>query len=322
MSYDPVMLLEAYRRMRAIREFEERMRREVQMGTVPGFVHLYCGMEAIAVGACMHLRDTDYIGSTHRGHGHCIAKGVDIGAMLLEIYCKADGVCKGKGGSMHIADLSKGMLGANAIVGGAPPIAVGAALTHKTLGTDGVAVAFIGDGASNQGTVAESLNFAAVLKLPMLFMYENNGYAEFTGTGYHLGGADIAKRAAAFGMPAEKADGVDFFSVYDAFGRAVAHARSGKGPAAVEAFAYRWYGHFEGDMQKYRGAGEVDRLRETADPLVKFEQRVTADFDVGADELREIDEEIAEIIEDKVAVAKAAAKPSNDALYADVYGSY
>jgi pyruvate dehydrogenase E1 component alpha subunit len=321
MSYDPLMLLEAYWRMRAIREFEERMRREVQMGTVPGFVHLYCGMEAIAVGACMHLRDTDYIGSTHRGHGHCIAKGVDIGGMLLEIYCKADGVCKGKGGSMHIADLSKGMLGANAIVGGAPPIAVGAALSHKTRGTDGVAMAFIGDGASNQGTVAESLNFSAVLKLPMIFLYENNGYAEFTGTGYHLGGADIAQRAAAFGMPAEKADGVDFFSVYDAAGRAVAHARSGKGPTAVEAFAHRWYGHFEGDMQKYRGPGEVERLRETADPLVKFEQRATRDFDISADELREIDEEIAELIQDKVAAAKAAAKPSNDALYADVYGS-
>jgi pyruvate dehydrogenase E1 component alpha subunit len=214
------------------------------------------------------------------------------------------------------------MLGANAIVGGAPPIAVGAALTHKTLGTDGVAMAFIGDGASNQGTVAESLNFSAVLKLPMIFMYENNGYAEFTGTGYHLGGADIAKRAAAFGMPAEKADGVDFFSVYDAVGRAVAHARAGNGPAAVEAFAYRWYGHFEGDMQKYRGTGEVERLRETADPLVKFEARLVSDFDIGADELREIDEEIIELIEDKVAVAKAAPKPSNDALYTDVYGSY
>jgi pyruvate dehydrogenase E1 component alpha subunit len=316
------MLLEAYRRMRAIREFEERMRREVQMGTVPGFVHLYCGQEAIGVGACMNLRDTDYIGSTHRGHGHCIAKGVDIGGMLLEIYCKADGLCKGKGGSMHIADLKKGMLGANAIVGGAPPIAVGAALTQKTLGTDGVAMAFIGDGASNQGTVAESLNFAAVLKLPMIFMYENNGYAEFTGTKYHLGGADIAARAAAFGMPAEKCDGTDFFAVYDAVGRAVAHARAGKGPAAVEAFAYRWYGHYEGDMQKYRGAGEVERLRQTSDPLVKFEERVTKDFDIGADELREIDEEIAELIEEKVAVAKAAPKPANDALYADVYGSY
>ncbi|MCZ8132383.1 MAG: thiamine pyrophosphate-dependent dehydrogenase E1 component subunit alpha [Steroidobacteraceae bacterium] len=322
MSYDPVMLLEAYRRMRAIREFEERMRREVQMGTVPGFVHLYCGQEAVGVGACMNLRDTDYIGSTHRGHGHCISKGCDIGGMLLEIYCKQGGLCNGKGGSMHIADLRKGMLGANAIVGGAPPIAVGAALTHRTLGTDGVAMAFIGDGASNQGTVAEALNFSAVLKLPMIFLYENNGYAEFTGAGYHLGGADIAKRAASFGMPAEKVDGVDFFAVYDAVGRAVAHARAGKGPYAVEAFAYRWYGHFEGDMQKYRDPKEVDRLRAAQCPLARFESRATAEFDIDVSELREIDEEIQELIEEKVAAAKAAPKPPREALYTDVYGSY
>src|SRR5690348_12528170 len=207
MSYDPIMLLDAYRRMRAIREFEERMRLEVQAGSVPGFVHLYCGQEAVAVGTCMHLRDTDYIGSTHRGHGHCIAKGCDIGDMLLEIYCKQGGLCNGKGGSMHIADLRKGMLGANAIVGAAPPIAVGAALSQKTRGTDGVAVSFIGDGASNQGTVAESLNMASILKLPLIFLYENNGYAEFTGISYHLGGGQIARRAGGFGMPAEKVDG-------------------------------------------------------------------------------------------------------------------
>ncbi len=322
MTYDPVMLLDAYRRMRAIREFEERMRREVQMGTVPGFVHLYCGQEAIGVGACMNLRDTDYIGSTHRGHGHCIAKGCDIGDMLLEIYCKQGGLCNGKGGSMHIADLRKGMLGANAIVGGAPPIAVGAALTQKTLGTDGVAMAFIGDGASNQGTVAESLTMAAVLKLPMIFMYENNGYAEFTGASYHLGGADIAKRAAAFGMPAEKVDGTDFFAVYDAVGRAVARARKGEGPSAVEAFAYRWYGHFEGDMQKYRDSKEVDRLRASSDPMLKFSAALIASHGIEAEELQEIDEEIVELIEDKVNVAKAAPKPTIDALYSDVYGSY
>ena len=142
-------------------------------------------------------------------------------------------------------------------------------------------MAFIGDGASNQGTVAESLNFSAVLKLPMIFMYENNGYSEFTGAGYHLGGADIAARAAAFGMPAEKVDGVDFFAVYDAVGRAVERARRGEGPSAVEAFAMRWYGHFEGDMQKYRESKEVDRLRKSADPLVKFEERVTREFDIA-----------------------------------------
>jgi pyruvate dehydrogenase E1 component alpha subunit len=322
MSYDPIMLLDAYRRMRAIREFEERMRREVQAGTVPGFVHLYCGQEAVAVGTCMHLSDTDYIGSTHRGHGHCIAKGCDIGGMLLEIYCKQGGLCNGKGGSMHIADLRKGMLGANAIVGASPPIALGAALTQRTLGTSGVTVAFIGDGASNQGTVAESLNMASILKLPLIFLYENNGYAEFTGVSYHLGGGSIARRAGGFGMPAETVDGIDFFAVYDAAERAVARARRGEGPSAIECVAMRWYGHFEGDMQRYRDAKEVAALRATADPLVKFEERVVRDFDITSEELREIDAEMTELIEDKVAVAKAAPSPPSEALYTDVYGSY
>ena len=163
MILDKSTLLDAYRRLKTIREFELRMRTENEAGQLPGFLHLYCGQEAIAVGACMQLDKTDYIGSTHRGHGHCIAKGCDVGDMLLEIYCKQGGLCNGKGGSMHIADINKGMLGANAIVGAAPPIAVGAALTAKTLKTGGVAMAFIGDGASNQGTVFEALNLASVL---------------------------------------------------------------------------------------------------------------------------------------------------------------
>jgi pyruvate dehydrogenase E1 component alpha subunit len=316
------MLLDAYRRMRAIREFEERMRREVQAGTVPGFVHLYCGEEAIAVGACMHLKDTDYIGSTHRGHGHCIAKGCDLEGLLLEIYCKQGGLCNGKGGSMHMADLNKGMLGANAIVGGAPPIAIGAALTAQVLGNRGVALAFIGDGASNQGTVFESMNMASVHKLPMIFMYENNGYAEYSGVQWHLGGGDIARRAAGFGMPSVKVDGTDFFAVYDAMAAAVERARNGEGPSSIEAVAMRWYGHFEGDMQTYRKAGEVDELRASSDPLVKFEARATAEFGIEADELREIDEELRELIDEAVAVAKAAPKPPREALYTDVYASY
>jgi acetoin:2,6-dichlorophenolindophenol oxidoreductase subunit alpha len=321
-SYDPIMLLDAYRRMRAIREFEERMRREVQAGTVPGFVHLYCGEEAIAVGACMHLKDTDYIGSTHRGHGHCIAKGCDFEGLLLEIYCKQGGLCNGKGGSMHMADLNKGMLGANAIVGGAPPIAIGAALTAQVLGTRGVALAFIGDGASNQGTVFESMNMASVHKLPMIFMYENNGYAEFSGAAWHLGGGDIARRAGGFGMPSVKVDGTDFFAVYDAMGEAVERARNGEGPSSIEAVAKRWYGHYEGDMELYRKKGEVDELRATSDPLVKFEARATAEFGIDADELREIDEELRELIDEAVDVAKAAPKPPREALYTDVYASY
>ncbi len=322
MNYEPIMLLEAYRRMRAIREFEERMRREVQAGTVPGFVHLYCGQEAIAVGACMNLLDTDYIGSTHRGHGHCIAKGCDIEGLLLEIYCKQGGLCNGKGGSMHMADLNKGMLGANAIVGGAPPIAIGAALTAQVLGNGGVALAFIGDGASNQGTVFESMNMASVLKLPMIFMYENNGYAEFSGVNWHLGGGDITRRAEGFGMPSVKVDGTDFFAVYEAMHAAVERGRKGEGPSSIEAVAMRWYGHFEGDMQLYRKRGEVDELRASSDPLVKFEQRVTSEFDISADELAEIGLELQEIIDEAVDVAKAAPKPAPEALYTDVYGSY
>jgi pyruvate dehydrogenase E1 component alpha subunit len=322
MTLDRAGLLDAYRRMRSIREFDDRMRRENASGTVPGFIHLYIGQEAIAVGACMHLRDTDYIGSTHRGHGHCIAKGCDIGGMLLEIYCRQGGLCNGKGGSMHIADMRKGMLGANAIVGGAPPIAVGAALSAKTRGTDGVALAFIGDGASNQGTVFEAMNMAACLKLPMIFMFENNGYAEFTGVSYHTGGADITRRAAGFNRPAEKVDGTDFFAVYDAVGRAVAHARAGKGPAAVEAVALRYFGHFEGDMQLYRAKDEVAKHRAEHDPLDKIRAKLTKDHGIAAADLDRIDTEIVDLIDAKVAEAKAAPKPPKEALYSDVYVRY
>jgi len=319
---DKDFLLDAYRRLKTIREFEMRMRLENEAGQLPGFIHLYCGQEAIAVGACMPLADTDYIGSTHRGHGHCIAKGCDVGDMLLEIFCKQGGLCNGKGGSMHIADMNKGMLGANAIVGAAPPIAVGAALTAKTLKNRGVSMAFIGDGASNQGTVFESLNMAMVLKLPMIFMYENNGYAEFTGASYHLGGSDILERAKSFGMPGKKVDGTDFFAVYEAAREAVDRARDGGGPSAIEAVAVRYYGHFEGDPQLYRAKDEVKQLRASADPIDKFTARVTESGDITAEELKAIDAEILAMLDDKVAAAKAAPVPGPEALYEDVYISY
>lgn len=322
MNLDKNTLLEAYRLLKTIREFEMRMRLETEAGQVPGFIHLYCGQEAIAVGACMQLEDKDYIGSTHRGHGHCIAKGCDIGEMLLEIFCKQGGLCNGKGGSMHIADMKKGMLGANAIVGAAPPIAVGAALTAKTLKTGGVAMAFIGDGASNQGTVFEALGMASVLNLPMIFMYENNGYSEFTGVDYHLGDGDIIERAKGFGMPGEKVDGTDFFAVYEAVGRAVERARNGEGPSAIEAEAMRFYGHFEGDPQLYRAKGEVKALKENADPISKFIDQITDSGLVTTDEITAIDAEIMAVLEEKVAAAKAAPDPSSEALYTDVYINY
>jgi pyruvate dehydrogenase E1 component alpha subunit len=322
LNLDKNTLLDAYRRLKTIREFEMRLRLENQAGQVPGFIHLYCGQEAVAVGACMHLDDTDYIGSTHRGHGHCIAKGCDVGDMLLEIFCKQGGLCNGKGGSMHIADMKKGMLGANAIVGAGPPIAVGAALTAKTLKTGGVAMAFIGDGASNQGTVFEALNLASVLELPMIFMYEHNGYGEFTGASYHLGGNDIVGRAKAFGMPGEKVDGTDFFAVYQAVGKAVDRARNGGGPSAVEAKAIRFFGHFEGDPQLYRTKEEIKDLQENADPIKNFIKSVTDAGQLTMDELIAIDAEILAMLDEKIAAAKAAPIPPGEALYTDVYINY
>ena len=322
MILDKSTLLDAYRRLKTIREFEMRMRTENETGQLPGFLHLYCGQEAIAVGACMQLDEKDYIGSTHRGHGHCIAKGCDIGDMLLEIYCKQGGLCNGKGGSMHIADMNKGMLGANAIVGAAPPIAVGAALTAKTLKTGGVAMAFIGDGASNQGTVFEALNLASVLKLPMIFMYENNGYAEFTGAGYHVGGNDIVGRARAFGMPGENVDGTDFFAIFEAVGEAVQRARRGDGPSAIEASAMRYYGHFEGDPQLYRAKSEIKTLMKNADPICNFVSRVTDSGVLTADELAVVDTEILAMLDEKVEAARAAPIPSANELCTDVYANY
>ncbi|MCW2101755.1 UNVERIFIED_ORG: pyruvate dehydrogenase E1 component alpha subunit [Pseudomonas psychrophila] len=320
MSLSKSELLKAYRKMREIRVFEERLHQENTTGDIPGFIHLYCGEEAIAVGVCENLKDTDYIGSTHRGHGHCIAKGCDIHGMMAEIFGKDSGLCRGKGGSMHIADLSKGMLGANAIVGGAPPLAIGAALTAKTLGNGGVAVSFTGDGGSNQGLVFEAMNMAVVLQLPVIFMFENNGFGEATGHDYAVGGRNITQRAAGFGMPAVKVDGTDFFAVYEAVSEAVERARNGGGPTAIEAIAHRWYGHFEGDPMLYRADGEVERLRQESDPLKIFSQHVAGQ--ISPQELQAIDDEVTALVDDAVAKARAAEFPAVENLLTDVYVSY
>lgn len=319
MNYSTETLYEAYRSMKLIREFEERIREEYQQGKLPGFIHMYRNQEAIAVGACMHLGNDDYIASTHRGHGHCIAKGCDIEDMLLELACKQDGICKGKGGSMHIADMSKGMLGANAIVGGGPPIAAGAALTAKTLGNGMVSMAFIGDGASDQGTVAESLNLAFVLQLPMIFMYENNHYAEFTRNPKPDG--RIAERAGAYGMPAVTVDGSDFFAMYEAVAEAVQLGREGGGPSAIEAVSSRYYGHFEGDAQQYRDADELQHSRETSDPISRFlaDDRCA---ELDSARIAQIDADIQAMLDAGVERALAAADPTPEQLYTDVYLSY
>src|SRR5919199_535647 len=303
-------LLRMYERMRLIRAFEEQLHADFAAGKIPGFVHLYAGEEAVAVGVCANLREDDFITSTHRGHGHCIAKGVDIRSMMAEIYGKATGACKGKGGSMHIADGARGMRAARGVGGGGPPMICGVGLSAKLRGTDQVGVSFTGDGGSNQGTFLESLNLAAVWHLPCVFVVENNGYAEATSVKYHAGaGTDIVKRADGFGLPGVVVDGHDFFAVYEAAGEAIARARSGGGPSLLECRVNRYYGHFEGDQQTYRAPGEVEELRRTRDCLDLFARRVTSAGLVDAEELRRMDEEATRLIDDAVADAKAAPEP-------------
>jgi pyruvate dehydrogenase E1 component alpha subunit len=242
--------------------------------------------------------------------------------MMAEIYGKRTGICHGKGGSMHIADLDKGMMGANGIVGGGPPLVCGAALAAKVRGTDNVAVAFVGDGGSNQGTTLESLNLAQVWKLPAIFVAENNGYAEATSRDYAVGTDSIAGRAAAFGMPALTVDGHDFFAVYEAVGEAVARARRGEGPAFIECEVNRYFGHFEGDAQTYRGPDEAQKIRESRDCITGFVGTVVDGGQVDASELAAIDGEVADLIDGAVRTAKSDPKPTAEDLLTDVYVSY
>ena len=314
-------LLSAYRTMRTIREFEERVHAEFASGDIPGFVHLYAGEEASAAGVCGNLDDRDTIASTHRGHGHCIARGVDVAEMMAEIYGRKTGSCHGKGGSMHIADLSKGMLGANGIVGGGPPLICGTALAAKIKGTGGVSVAFFGDGGSNQGTTLESMNLASVWDLPAIFVAENNGYAETTSSTWSVASDNIADRAAGFGMPGIIVDGFDFFAAHEAASEAIARARDGGGPTLIEMKFTRYFGHFEGDQQTYR-ASEVEHARAELDCLKRFAGRVTETGELARADLDAIDTEVASLIGQAVDQAKAAPLPTEADLLTDVYVRY
>jgi acetoin:2,6-dichlorophenolindophenol oxidoreductase subunit alpha len=314
-------LLAAYRRMRTIREFEDAVHTEFSAGNIPGFVHLYAGEEASAVGVCMHLDDRDAIASTHRGHGHCIAKGCDIDGMMQEIFGRKGGLCGGKGGSMHIADLSKGMLGANGIVGAGVPLACGAALSAKLLKTGGVGVAFYGDGGSNQGAVLETYNLAKIWNLPMIFVAEDNGYAETTASSWSVSGSQIG-RGEGFGLPSRQVDGHDFFEVYEASGEMIERARAGGGPSLLHVKLNRFYGHFEGDAMTYRVAGEVERVREQFDPLKQFRQRVVEASLLRPEDLDEIDRTARDDIARTMVEAKAAPLPTEADLMTDVYLNY
>ncbi len=321
MEFSRDQLVEFYRRMRLIRAFEDKLAELVMAGRLPGFFHLYAGEEAVAVGVCAHLGDKDYITSTHRGHGHSIAKGVDVGAMMAELFGRATGVCKGKGGSMHIADFDRGMLGANGIVGAGIPLAVGAGLTAAIKKTGGVAVAFFGDGASNQGQFHEGLNLAAIWKLPVVFVVENNLYGEATPYEYVTPVRDIADRAAAYGMPGVVADGMDFFAVYETAGEAIERARAGGGPTLIEYKTYRYYGHYVGDPLTYRSEEEANEVRASRDPIDSFVRRVTDAGWVEREVFEAIDGQVAEAIAEAVGKAEQAPAPPVEAVTEDVYAN-
>lgn len=314
-------LLGMYEKMRLIRAFEDKLHELFAAGEIPGFVHLYAGEEAVAVGVTTALNPDDYVTSTHRGHGHCLAKDVDLGAMLAEIYGRATGVCKGKGGSMHIADVSRGMLGANGIVGGGIPIAVGAALAAKLLKSGQVSVCYFGDGACNQGTLHESMNLAAIWDLPCIFVCENNGYAEATSPTYAMKVKNVADRAAGYGIPGGVVDGQNVLEVYAVAQQAVQRARNGAGPTLIEAKTYRYYGHFEGDAMKYRTSAELDSYRKR-DPLTVFSQEIAPQAGISSGDLQAIDAKVDQRLQAAIQFAKSSPMPQPEECLTDVYLSY
>jgi pyruvate dehydrogenase E1 component alpha subunit len=308
--------------MRTIRKFEERLHEEFQRGDIPGYVHLYAGEEASAAGIMMHLNDKDKIASTHRGHGHCLARGMDPRAMMAEIYGKVTGSSRGKGGSMHMADHSIGIMGTNGIVGAGAPLICGAALAAKYRGDGSVGISFVGDGASNQGTFLESLNLAAVWSLPAIFVVENNGYAESTSRDYAVAVASYVDRAAGFGVQGVTVDGLDFFAVYEAAGEIISRARQGGGPALLECRMVRMFGHYEGDQQSYRAEGEIKDILNNKDCITIFVEHLLEAEVLRRDDLVSIDHEIAVQIEDAVSFAQSSALPPEADLTSDVYASY
>lgn len=319
MEFSQEQLKGFYRTMYTIRSFEERVNDLFLAGEIPGFVHLYIGEEAVATGVMANLRKTDYITSTHRGHGHTIAKGADLKRMMAEIFGKRTGYCRGKGGSMHIADFSIGMLGANGVVGGGFNLAVGAALAARLMGTDQVAVCFFGDGASNRGTFHEGLNMAAVWKLPVVFVCENNQYASTTPYRTSTSVENIADRAIGYGIPGVVVNGNDVFAVYEAAQAAVERARSGGGPTLLEAKTYRIKGHFVGDPELYRTRQEVQEHLENDDPLKNFRQQVLGANRLTERELAEIEAQVREEIEAAVDFARESPFPAPEELFEDLY---
>jgi len=311
-------LCQIYRTMKKIRLFEKKAGQLFAEGKIPGFIHVSIGQESVATGVCMQLRQDDYVLTSHRGHGHMIAKGADTRPMMAEIFGKAGGYCQGRGGSMHIADSHIGVLGANGIVGGGIPISNGAAFSAQYRGTDQVAVCFFGDGASNQGTFHESLNLAALWRLPVIFVCENNRWAEFTSQEDSACIEDISMRAQGYGMPGETVDGLDVFSVMAAAEEAIKRARAGEGPTLLEVKTYRWHGHYEGDPQKYRRAEELERAR-SHDPIEFFRSHVLKEKLLEEKDMEKIEEEVERELDEAVAYAEKSPVPEFDKEPEKVY---
>ena len=313
-------LVELYRGMVRIRRFEEQLAKLFKRGRLPGFVHLYIGQEGTAIGVCEALRKDDCITSTHRGHGHLLAKGADVNAMMAELFGKVDGLCRGKGGSMHAVDFRLGILGTNGIVGGGIPISVGSAWADQHLGRDTVTVAFFGDGASNQGVFHEALNLAAIWKLPVIFVCESNGYTEWTPT-EKLTSGRIHERGRAMQVPGEEVDGNDVLAVWAATRRAVERGRAGEGPTLIEAISMRWHGHNEGEEAfagHYRPEDEVAdwKLR---DPIEKLGTQLQEWGVADAAALAQVDEEETDGVKAAVKFAQASPEPDPEEALQDVF---
>ncbi|APH15791.1 pyruvate dehydrogenase (acetyl-transferring) E1 component subunit alpha [Clostridium botulinum] len=311
-------IVEMYKTMLKIRKFEQVAMNTFAEGKIPGFVHLYIGEEAVATGVCANLKDSDYITSTHRGHGHILAKGGDLKFMMAELFGKATGYCKGKGGSMHIADATKGILGANGIVGAGHNIAVGAGLSAQYRGTDQVCVCFFGDASTNQGTFHESLNMASVWKLPVVFVCENNLYGISMSQNRHQAIKDVADRGVAYNVPGIVVDGNDVFAVYEAAEEAIKRAREGKGPTLIECKTYRHRGHFEGDPCVYKPTEEQEEWL-AKDPIPRFEKYLVENEILTEEKLKEVQNKVESQIDEAVDFANNSPYPELESVLEDVY---
>lgn len=315
---EPALQLDLYRRMLTIRRFEERCNYLFMQGKIPSTLHLYIGQEAVAVGVCAHLTNADYAASTHRPHGHSLAKGVAPRAIMAELFAKRTGCCKAKGGSMHVGDMSVGMIPAIAIVGGNIPLAAGLALACKRQGNERVAVCFMGDGATNEGAFHEGLNMASIWKLPAVFIVENNLYAASTPMSWTFKIDNIADRAAAYGMRGEIVDGMDVLAVYEAAGRAVEQARRGEGPTLLECKTYRLCGHSRSDPRTYR-TREEEAEWATRDPILRLGAGLKEAGSATDESLAEIEREVVAAIDDAVAFAESSPSPEPEEALEDVF---